>query len=348
MVTPMLLSDFDYPLPEELIAREPPRQRDAARMLRAPRAEGALEHIAFSALPSFLRPGDLLVLNDARVIRARLRGHKVATGGEVEILLDRPAEAGRWYALGNSSKGFRPGQELEIAGARVEVAQVDAELGRLVLDFRGSDPLALAETRGELPLPPYLERPATSEDDERYQTTFARESGAVAAPTAGLHFTPEVLAQVSQSGVQVQFLTLLVGPGTFLPIRVEDLSAHRMLEERYVVAEPLARAFHETRAAKGRVIAVGTTVVRALESAIDGDGRLRVGPRTTDLFIQPGQPGHVFRAVDGLLTNFHLPKSSLLVLVAAFAGLPRVREVYAEAVSRRYRFFSYGDCCLFL
>ncbi len=339
----MRLSEFDYTLPPELIARAPAAQRDGARLLRVPR-EGPLAHAHFKAFPELLQPGDLLVLNDARVIHARLRGRKAATGGEVEILLDRPTDDGLWLALGNASKGFRAGQVLDLAGAQVEVIAVGDD-GRLRLRFHGRDPLALAEAAGELPIPPYLERPASPADETRYQTVFARRLGAVAAPTAGLHFTPEILEALERRGVQVHFLTLFVGPGTFLPIRAEDLSEHRMLEERFAIDQPLAAAFAAARREGRRVIAVGTTVVRALESAVTAEGTLRIGEGTTDLFLQPGA---TFRAVDGLLTNFHLPKSSLLVLVSAFAGVERVRAAYAEAVAQRYRFFSYGDCCLFL
>jgi S-adenosylmethionine:tRNA ribosyltransferase-isomerase len=334
-----LLSDFDYELPDELIARHPTPERDGARMLVV-RREGPLEHATFRELPQFLRPDDLLVLNDTRVIKARLRGRKTETGGEIEILLDRPLGGGRWLALGNASKGFREDQSLTLAGRPARVAAVGAE-ARLTIDFGDIDPLALAESDGELPLPPYLDRSPQASDTERYQTIFARTPGAVAAPTAGLHFTPQTFETLRARGIRTAFLTLQVGPGTFLPVRAEKVAEHRMLEERYAIDAALAQAF----AAAPRVIAVGTTVTRALESAVDAAGALRVGEGLTELFIRPG---HRFQAVDGLLTNFHLPRSTLLMLVSALAGRERVLAAYREAVARRYRFFSYGDCCLFL
>lgn len=339
----MRLADFDFQLPEELIARHPPAARDAARMLCVP-AEGPFVHASFADLPAKLRRGDLLILNDAKVIRARLRGRKVDTGGEVEILLDRPLGEGRWLVLGSASKGFRPGQRLEVAGVPATVID-RGEGGRLTLDFGAAEVLALAEAQGELPLPPYLDRPPEADDERRYQTVFAQAAGAVAAPTAGLHFTPAVFAALEARGVEIGFLTLLVGPGTFLPVRADDIEQHRMLEERYAISPALAAAFAAARARGGRVLAVGTTVTRTLESAVDAAGRLSPGEGLTGLFIRPG---HRFRAVDGLLTNFHLPRSSLVMLVSAFAGVERVRAAYAEAVAQRYRFFSYGDCCLFL
>jgi S-adenosylmethionine:tRNA ribosyltransferase-isomerase len=337
------LSDFDYPLSDELIARQPTAERDGARLLLVPK-EGPFGHAMFRQLPEHLAAGDLLVLNDTRVINARLRGRKADTGGEVEILLDRPVGDGRWLALGNASKGFREGQRLEIAGSPVAVVAVGLE-GRLTIDFGSTDALALARAHGELPLPPYLGRAPEDGDAERYQTVFAREPGAVAAPTAGLHFSPRTFEDLRARGVRVAFLTLQVGPGTFLPVRSEDLSEHRMMAERYAIGPDLAEAHAEVRRKGGRVVAVGTTVTRALESAVDSDGVLTVGAALTGLFIRPG---HRFRAIDGLLTNFHLPRSTLLMLVSALAGRERVLAAYAEAVAHRYRFFSYGDCCLFL
>ena len=339
----MRLSDFDYPLPDELIARRPTAERDGARLLLVPRV-GPFGHAMFRELPEPLAPGELLILNDTRVINARLRGRKADTGGEVEILLDRPLGDGRWLALGNASKGFREGQRLEIAGSQATVVAVGPE-GQVTVDFGSTDALALARAHGELPLPPYLARAPEATDEERYQTVFAREPGAVAAPTAGLHFSPRTFEDLRARGVRVAFLTLQVGPGTFLPVRSEDLSEHRMMEERYAIGPALADAHAEVRGKGGRVVAVGTTVTRALESAADSGGVLKVGEGLTGLFIRPG---HRFRAIDGLLTNFHLPRSTLLMLVSALTGRERVLAAYAEAVAHRYRFFSYGDCCLFL
>jgi S-adenosylmethionine:tRNA ribosyltransferase-isomerase len=337
------LSDFDYPLPAELIAREPLAERDASRMLVLPRVEGAAEHRLFRELPGLLRAGDLLVLNEAKVIRARLRGRKVETSGKVELLLDRPldVQAHRWLCLGQASKGFKPGQVVEVAGGlRARLEELRGE-GWLVVAFEG-DPLRAAAQAGELPLPPYLERPPTSSDDERYQTVFARVEGAVAAPTAGLHFTPPIFEALSARGVEVGKLTLLVGAGTFLPVRTEDVREHRMHAERYEIPEALRQSVARCRAAGGRVIAVGTTALRALEASWNGS-ELRVGPGETDLFVTPG---FRFGVIDGLLTNFHLPRSTLLMLVSALAGRERLLAAYAEAIERRYRFFSYGDCML--
>ncbi len=341
----MKISEFDYALPEGLIARKPLAERDASRLLRLPLDGGPPQHRAFRELPELLHPGDLLVVNDARVVRARLRGRKVATGGAVELLLDRPATEGgrRWICLGQASKGFRAGQAIELpSGARAEIEEVRAG-GWLVVAF-DVDPLRAAERDGELPLPPYLDRAPTPEDDERYQTVFARADGAVAAPTAGLHFTPRVLQALEARGIAVGRLTLFVGAGTFLPVRAERLEDHRMHPERYEIPAALAAGVAETRARGGRVVAVGTTSLRALEASWDGRG-LRAGHGETDLFVKPG---HRFGAVDGLLTNFHLPRSTLLVLVAALAGRERILAAYAEAVARGYRFYSYGDCMLLL
>ncbi|HUB08123.1 MAG TPA: tRNA preQ1(34) S-adenosylmethionine ribosyltransferase-isomerase QueA [Myxococcales bacterium] len=336
----MALSDFDYPLPAELIAREPLPERDASRLLRLPRSSSdPFEHRTFRELPTLLEPGDLLVVNDAKVVRARLRGHKAVTGGKVELLLDRPLAGGRWLCLGQAAKSFAVGQELALGeGLRARIEEVRG--GGWLSVWIDGDPFG-GLAHGELPLPPYLERPPTPEDDERYQTVFAAAAGAVAAPTAGLHFTPRVLAALAQRGVRVERLTLFVGAGTFLPVRTERIEDHRMHPERYEIPEALARAVAD---APGRVVAVGTTCLRALEAAWDGAG-VKPGPGETDLFVRPG---YRFEAVDGLLTNFHLPRSTLLMLVAALAGRERVLAAYAEAVARRYRFFSYGDCMLIL
>jgi S-adenosylmethionine:tRNA ribosyltransferase-isomerase len=348
----MLLSDFLYPLPDELIAREPAAERDASRMLSVPLDGSAFADRRFRDLPQMLRAGDLLVVNDARVLKARLRGFKAGTLGQVELLLDRPLDASGggmlWRCLGESSKGFRAGQQLLFPeGASAEVIAVEGE-GFLQVRFSGvADVAAYCGAHGELPLPSYLGRSPDAADDSRYQTIFAREErlGAVAAPTAGLHFSPRILDELAGHGVQVGSLTLLVGPGTFLPVRAERIEDHRMESERFEIPPALAEAVGQTRSQGGRVIAVGTTAARALESAGDGSGGQRPGGGVTDLFIRPG---YQFRAIDGLLTNFHLPGSTLLMLVSALAGRERVLAAYAHAVAHRYRFFSYGDCCLFL
>jgi S-adenosylmethionine:tRNA ribosyltransferase-isomerase len=348
----MLVSDFFYSLPEELIAKEPASERDGSRLLSVPLDGTAFADRRFRDLPRMLQAGDLLVINDARVLNARLRGHKAQTFGQVELLLDRPLEgpADRplWRCLGESSKGFRTGQQLLFpGGATAEVIAVEGE-GFLRVRFSGvADLTAYCATHGELPLPTYLGRPPDGADQTRYQTIFAREDklGAVAAPTAGLHFSPSVVEELAGRGVAVASLTLFVGPGTFLPVRTERIEDHRMEAERFDIPSALAEAVASTRLHGGRVIAVGTTAARALESASDGAGGITVGSGLTDLFIRPG---HRFRSFDGLLTNFHLPGSTLLMLVSALAGRERVMGAYAHAVAQRYRFFSYGDCCLFL
>ncbi len=342
----MNLSTFDFPLPEELIAQAPVSPRDASRLLHLPRG-GGLEHRVFAELPALLSPGDLLVSNDTRVIPARLLGRK-ESGGKVEVLLCEPLAGGlgrAWRAMGQASKPIRPGAVLSFDGLS---ARVDAALGDgfydITLDREGEALEAALARAGRIPLPPYISRAATSEDAERYQTIWAREPGSAAAPTAGLHFTPGLVEALERRGVARASVTLHVGPGTFLPVRGDDLDQHRMHGERYQVPPEAAAAWAACRARGGRVVAVGTTSVRTLESAFR-DGAVQAGAGRTELFIRPGHP---FGAVDGLVTNFHLPRSTLLVLVCAFGGTERVLAAYREAVSRRYRFFSYGDAMLLL
>ena len=331
----MDVAEFDYELPEELIAQAPLPERDASRLLLLPRRSGALQHRTIRELPGLLSPGDLLVVNDARVIPARLHGRKQGTGGKVELLLVEPLGGADWLALGQSSKPLREGARVEVLGSSIEIVRV-REGGELVvrLPLDGDDLWRFLDEAGELPLPPYIRHAPGPADRERYQTIFARERGAVAAPTAGLHFTPALVEALRAQSIPVVPITLQVGPGTFLPVRVQRTEDHRMHRERYFVPEESARAI----ARAGRVIAVGTTALRTLEAS---EGR--AGPGSTDLFISPG---YQFRAIDGLLTNFHLPRSTLLMLVAAFAGLDRIREAYREAIREQYRFFSYGDAML--
>ena len=331
----MDVAEFDYELPEDLIAQSPLEERDASRLLLLPRESGPVEHRRMRELPRLLRGGDLLVVNDARVIPARLHGHKEGSGGKVELLLVEPLGGADWLALGQASKPLREGTRIEVLGSAVEIVQVRSG-GELVvrLPARGEELWKFLEDAGEVPLPPYIQHAPGPDDRERYQTMFARERGAVAAPTAGLHFTPALVEALRVEGICIASITLHVGPGTFLPVRSTRTEEHRMHRERYLVPEETSRALE--RAA--RVIAVGTTVLRTLEASLG-----RPGPGATDLFITPG---HEFRAVDGLLTNFHLPKSTLLMLVAAFAGLERTKASYREAVRERYRFFSYGDAML--
>jgi len=333
------VSSFDFDLPPELIAQSPLPERDASRLLVLPRISGPVQHRAVRDLPQLLRPGDLLVVNEARVIPARLLGHKVGTGGKVELLLVEPLGSTEWLALGQSSKALREGAEVDVPGGRIQIAQVRGG-GELVvrLPVTGDALWNFLDQAGELPLPPYIEHAPGALDRERYQTIFARERGAVAAPTAGLHFTQALVDQLKGAEIGIARITLHVGPGTFLPVRASRTEDHRMHGERYLVPAETAAAYARTRASGGRVVAVGTTALRTLEASLG-----RPGPGSTDLFITPG---YQFRAADALFTNFHLPRSTLLMLVSAFAGLDRILAAYREAVARCYRFFSYGDAML--
>jgi S-adenosylmethionine:tRNA ribosyltransferase-isomerase len=343
----MKVSDFDYALPEALIAQQPVSPRDASRLLVLPPA-GAPEHHAFADLPGLLRAGDLLVFNDTRVIPARLEGVKEGTGGRVEMLLVDPVGGElprRWRAIGKASKPIRQGARLRFGDLVAEVARVEGEgFYELLLDREGAELEAALGRHGRLPLPPYIRRAPTADDAERYQTVFARRPGSAAAPTAGLHFTEAILERLAARGVERTAVTLHVGPGTFLPVRGESIEGHVMHEERYEVPEAAVRAVAACRARGGRVVAVGTTAVRTLESASRG-GALHPGGGRTSLFVRPG---HIFDVVDALVTNFHLPRSTLLMLVCAFGGRERVLSAYQEAVACRYRFFSYGDAMLLL
>jgi S-adenosylmethionine:tRNA ribosyltransferase-isomerase len=338
----MRTADFDYELPPELIAQHPPERRDAARMLILDPGHGKLTHSMISDLPNYLEPGDLLVLNDTRVIPARLIGRR-ADGGEAEVLLLRPLAGGghRWEAL------IRPGRRLE-AGSRV---QFESSALVVAVEERGdeiatvhlngvADPLAEVRRIGQMPTPPYIKE--RLDDGERYQTVYAREEGSAAAPTAGLHFTPELLTAVRERGVGIAFVTLHVGLDTFRPVRVEDPAEHRIHREWYRIDEVSARAIDKTHRNGKRVVAVGTTSVRVLESAAN-EGGIVAGEGWTGLFIMPG---YRFQVVDAMLTNFHLPKSTLLMLVSAFAGRERILAAYKEAIEERYRFYSFGDCML--
>jgi S-adenosylmethionine:tRNA ribosyltransferase-isomerase len=336
----MLLSDFDYELPAELIAQYPAARRDASRVLTLDRENGAMDELTVAGIASRFRAGDLLVLNDTRVIPARLKGQK-ESGGAVEIFLVRrkAGEEELWNCLIKASKSPKPGCRVLLSAGVVATVH-EREEGEWRVSFEGSDDfMGWLEQAGSMPLPPYIKRGAEGEDQERYQTVFAREKGAVAAPTAGLHFTREILQQIRDRGVEIAPLTLHVGLGTFMPVRVEELSAHVMHREFYRIPESTAQAIRRTRERGGRVIALGTTSLRALEHAA-ASGELEPGEREADIFILPG---YRFRVVDALITNFHLPKSTLFMLVCAFAGKERMLDAYREAVSRRFRFFSYGD-----
>ncbi len=346
-VTPhaLTLSDFDFHLPPELIAQQPAEERSGARLLDG-RGAAPTDRV-FRDLPQLLAPGDLLVFNDTRVIKARLLGHK-ESGGAVEALVERVLEGHEVLAHLRASKSPRAGSRILFGGDDGQPGFSAQMLGRAGPDdalFRlrfPSDPLALLERHGHVPLPPYITHVDTAQDEARYQTVFAARPGAVAAPTAALHFDAAVLEQIEQRGVQRAHVTLHVGAGTFQPVRTQDLSLHKMHSEWFDVSQATVDAIERTRAAGGRVVAVGTTTLRALESAALA-GSLRPGSRETDIFITPG---FRFCVVDGLLTNFHLPKSTLLMLVSAFAGHAHMLALYQHAIAQRYRFFSYGDAML--
>ncbi len=353
----MSLQDFHYDLPPELIAQQPLEHRTASRLLHVNR-QGILEDTGFPSLPGLLNPGDLLVLNDTRVVPARLYGRK-ASGGRIEMLLERDLGQGLARVQLRASRSPVPGTTLEFdGGTTAQVMDRDGQF--FILKFSGDMDRALA-THGHMPLPPYIKRPDTAEDKQRYQTVYARENGAVAAPTAGLHFDRPLLEALQQKGVRIAALTLHVGAGTFRPLQPEQLAAGRLHSERVQVPDDLCAAVAVARAGGHRVIAVGTTVVRALETAaLAAESRPEKQRRTTaaaataatelapfagetELFIRPG---YRFRVADAMVTNFHLPESSLLMLVCAFAGTDRMLAAYRHAVMHRYRFFSYGDAML--
>ena len=338
----MKTSDFHYDLPAALIAQAPLPERSASRLLVVPQAPAPFTDLGIRDLPSLLQPGDLLVFNDTRVIPARLFGHK-ATGGRVEIMIERLLGGARALAQLGVSKPPRIGSRITLdAGGDAEVLERVGD-GFWTLQFKVPEPLEdWLQHAGQLPLPPYIQRQPGADDAERYQTVFAREVGAVAAPTAGLHFDAALLETLRARGVDFGHITLHVGAGTFQPVRVDDVLQHRMHSEWLSVDAGLVEQVQRTRAAGGRVIAVGTTVVRALESAMQ-DGALQPFEGDTRIFIYPGVR---IRSVDALLTNFHLPESTLLMLVSAFAGQARVFAAYEHAVREHYRFFSYGDAML--
>jgi S-adenosylmethionine:tRNA ribosyltransferase-isomerase len=340
----MRLDDFDFPLPRELIAPHPCTPRDAARLMLIPTC-GPFADRGVTDLPALLRPGDLLVFNDTKVIPARLPGRRGYAS--VEITLHRDLGGGNWRAFAKGARRLRPGDRIVFAenfAAAVADKHPDGDL-TLRFDFEGEAFRAALAEHGRMPLPPYIKRSSAGDPRDRadYQTIFARAEGAVAAPTAGLHFTQALLEALRVRGIGWITLTLHVGPGTFLPVKAEDPREHRMHAEWGILSQEPARRIAATRAAGGRIVAIGTTSLRLLESAAAETGEIRPFAGETRLFILPG---YRFRAIDLLLTNFHLPRSTLLMLVAALAGLDRIKAAYAHAVARRYRFFSYGDACL--
>jgi S-adenosylmethionine:tRNA ribosyltransferase-isomerase len=337
------LADFDYEYPEELIASAPAEPRDSSRLLVLDRAAGTIAHAVFRELPRFLKAGDCLVLNRTKVLPCRLVGKK-STGGKADLLLVRELGPASWTAL---ASGFKTGQSLQFPGGMT--ARVDGLTpeGEYRLTFASADVRPYLAEHGLPPLPPYIakRRVPSREDAARYQTVYARDEGSIAAPTAGLHFTPELLRKLGDEGIQFAWVTLHVGRGTFRPITHEDADAHVMLAERYEVEPSEAARLRETRARGGRLVAVGTTATRTLETLAARPGGLEAGSGESSLYIRPG---HVFRAVDALLTNFHLPRSTPLLLASAFAGRERLLDAYREAVTRRYRLFSFGDASLLL
>ena len=359
----MRTADFDYELPPELIAQAPPPARDESRLLVLPRASGQVEHRRFPDFLEYLHPGDMLVLNNSRVIPARLRGTNARTGGEFELLLLEENSANDWWAMLRPGKRAHNGTQILLRDAQGNSTSVQAtvvdknEEGHRRLTFTGAPDIAdLLGALGEVPLPPYIARPDASHDEEdrrRYQTVFAHPPGSVAAPTAGLHFTESFMEKIRAKDIGVCFVTLHVGVGTFAPVKADEISAHVMHEERFEVPEETARLINHAKSEGRRVIAVGTTTVRVLETlaARSGDASIAGGAGRTRIFIHPP---YAFQVVDALLTNFHLPRSTLLMLVSAFAapgrtrGRERVLSAYHEAIRERYRFFSYGDAMLLL
>lgn len=337
----MLLSDFDFPFDPGLIADRPVEPRDRARLLLVPRGGRGCSHHHVSDLPDLLKPSDVVVVNDTKVLPVRVAGRKCPGGGKIEIVLVRPVGMDSWEVL---LKGqVRPGQVIEL-GRDATATVVERATGRTTVRITSAHPIrALLDEVGLMPLPPYIKRPPSDQDRVWYQTIFARAEGAIAAPTASLHFTPELVAALRAKGIALTTITLHVGPGTFRPVTTARIQDHRMEQEWMEVSEESASTIGCAKARGGRVVAVGTTVVRALESAADGGGGVRPGARETSLFILPG---YRFRVVDALLTNFHQPRSTVLMLVSAFAGLECLREAYAEAIRARYRLYSYGDAML--
>ena len=341
----MKTSDFYYELPQELIAQDPLEDRSASRLMHLDRKTGAVEHRHFRDIKEYLRPGDCLVINDTKVIPARLYGRKVGTDALIEILLLKRRENDVWETLVKPGKKCRPGAEISFGEGilRGRVLDVVEEGNRLIqFEYEGIFEEILDQL-GEMPLPPYTTHKLKAR--KRYQTVYARHEGSAAAPTAGLHFTRELLEEIREMGVKIAHVTLHVGLGTFRPVKVENVTEHHMHSEFYVVEEEQAALVNEARKNGGRIIAVGTTSCRTLESAADAEGILKAGSGWTDIFIYPG---YRFKILDGLITNFHLPESTLIMLVSAFAGKEQVLGAYREAVKERYRFFSFGDAMVIL
>ena len=344
----MRVNDFDYHLPEELIAQYPADKRDESRLMVIDRKTGRLEHRLFYNILDYLNPGDCLVMNNSKVIPARLFGVKEMTGAKIEFLLTKRIKDDLWEAL------VRPGKKLHV-GDRVSFSEDGSLSARIMEHGQGGTRIVrfeyegdfheLLERIGKMPLPPYIARESGDEDKERYQTVYCKEEGSVAAPTAGLHFTEELIEKIRQKGVNIAYVTLHVGIGTFRPVKCENIEDHQMHFEEYEIDEDAAAVINETKKAGGRIIAVGTTSTRTLESAANEEGFVTAGRGRTGIFIYPG---YRFKVIDSLITNFHLPKSTLLMLVSALYNREAILAAYKEAVERRYRFFSYGDAMLII
>ena len=342
----MDISDFDYELPEELIAQQPLAKRDASRLLVLDRSQRSWLDTNFASIPEYLRPNDVLVLNDTRVFPARLEGKRVPSGGAVELLLLREIEPELWECLTRPARRLATGARVVLGNTNLYGEVIESrDNGLRLVRFESEEPLDdVIDRVGRTPLPPYIKRAADSvEDRERYQTVYASKRGAIAAPTAGLHFTSRLLQTIQDRGVRVAKITLHVGYGTFAPVRVDDVKLHRVAPEWFSISEPAAQIINQSRNDGGRIVAAGTTTTRALESSVASDGKILSQSGLADLTIVPG---HAFRAVDGLLTNFHLPRSSLLLLISTFAGRALTLNAYRHAVKQHYRFYSYGDCML--
>ncbi len=340
----MKTHDFWYDLPEELIAQTPLQQRDASRLLKLDRETGEITHLHFYDILDYLQPGDCLVMNDSRVLPARLMGHR-PTGGAVEVLLLRDLGCKKWECLCKPGRKMQVGSQVIFGdGELTATVREVKEDGNRVVEFHYEGIfLEVLERLGKMPLPPYIK--AELQDQERYQTVYSKAVGSAAAPTAGLHFTNELLEKIREKGVKTAFVTLHVGLGTFRPVKAEEITDHHMHSELCMMTCETAAILNETKAKGGRVICVGTTSCRTLESLVNDDGSFEAKSKWTEIFIYPG---YTFKAMDGLITNFHLPESTLVMLVSAFAGREHVLAAYEEAVKQRYRFFSFGDACLFL
>lgn len=341
----MKTSDFYFDLPEELIAQEPLADRASSRLLVVDKETENVEHRHFRDIQEYLRAGDCLVINDTRVLPARLFGERVGTGARIEILLLVRKSIDTWEVLVRPGKKARPGDRISFGGGKLTAEILETiEGGNRIIRFQYDGVFeSILDELGEMPLPPYITH--RLEDKERYQTVYAKHDGSAAAPTAGLHFTPELLEEIQQMGVKIAHVTLHVGLGTFRPVKVENILEHEMHSEYYVVEESQAAIINDARKNGGRIIAVGTTSTRTLESVTDLDGVVHAGSGWTKIFIYPG---YTFHAIDGMITNFHLPESTLIMLISALMGKELILRVYQEAVKERYRFFSFGDACLFL